>query len=202
MWLQPAASSRSSSPRRQLSPRHLRIAGAVMPTKYSTLKGRGFSTFSYSHDGQPDPYEHAERERRSRLSGVGGSRPGSATSSARGGAGASPRPVFATRALPAAPKQAGAFQRFQYTIDPFELKDASQRDMRGTGTRRIAGAFVAGGNARDEKRILQRRLPELRAQLRNALRADWPSFACVFPRPPLLACHCLTRASLPLPSLT
>ena len=33
----------------------------MMPTKYSTLKGRGFSTFSYSHDGQPDPCEHAER---------------------------------------------------------------------------------------------------------------------------------------------
>ena len=38
---------------------------------------------------------------------------------------------------------------------------------------------AAGGNARDAKRSLKIRAPELKAQLLKTLRADWPSFVRV-----------------------
>ena len=174
MWLQASAGSATVSPRRrQLSPRSLPVTGTVTPKKFSTLSGRGFSTYVYSHDGKAEPYEASERERMS------ASRPGSAA----GGSvavGGSPRPVFSTRALPAAPKQAGAFQRFRYSIDPFERREDSARaSLHAARQGSVGGAFVAGGNARDEKRALRTRLPELRAALVAALQHDWPSFVKV-----------------------
>lgn len=88
------------------------------------------------------------------------------------------RPAFVSRAsLPPAPKQAGAFQRFRYSIDPFEAaEDHKRNELKKDRSKTIGGAFSAGGNARDGKRALKRRMPELRKQLTLALRADWNSF--------------------------
>jgi hypothetical protein len=174
MWLvgSLASESTASSPRRRPSPRtalsprkQLPIAGATVAGRYSSLAGRGFSRFVYVED----PYELSERER----VGRGGSRPSSAAPP-----GASPRPVFKCAAPPQAPKATGAFQRFTYSLDPFERKEDTERAKRRTDQTKSMGlrTFNAGGNARDTKRALKQRMPELRSQLRSTLRSDWPSF--------------------------
>lgn len=84
--------------------------------------------------------------------------------------------AFCARAVPPAPKQAGAFQRFRYSLDPYEAQEDTKRQERQERQKTLAGAFSAGGNARDGKRLLKQRMPELRNQLLRTLRADWPSF--------------------------
>lgn len=170
MWLEgtkgakpggPGAASPRASPRKPV------IAGAVVPSRYSSIAG--FSRFSYVSD----PFEATERCRRATLHGER-SRPASGDSL---GVGGSPRPLFKHCALPPAPKAAGAFQRFRYSVDPFEAEEDHKRaEKRHDAKQMLAGAFVAGGNARDEKRSLKRRMPELRMQLHRALQADWPSY--------------------------
>ena len=49
-------------------------------------------------------------------------------------------------------------------------------ELRQDRVKTIGGAFSAGGNARDGKRALKIRAPELKTQLLKTLRADWPSF--------------------------
>jgi hypothetical protein len=170
MWLQQDAGNSVVlvSPRKKVSPRALPIRGARIPNKNGPLSGRGFTTFAYSIEGQSDPYELSERARR----------PGSCRDSKPTGMEPlSPRPVFKHAALPQAPGQAGSFQRFRYSIDPFERRDeAKQADAMQGASKTIAGSFLAGGNARNEKRSLSRRQPELREQLKRSLRNDWPSF--------------------------
>ena len=167
MWLQSDAGNSRVSPRR-VSPRAQPIKGAQVAGRYSALAGRGFSSFSYSVDGQSDPYEASERARRA--SSV---RAPKQTLSPR----LSARPPFKHTALPPAPKQAGTFQRFRYSIDPFEPRDEHKQPLSGRASGAMSGLFIAGGNARDEKRSLRRRMPELREQLKRSLRSDWPSFA-------------------------
>jgi len=163
MWL---VHENPVSPRKRLSPRNVPIAGAVLPSKYSANAGRGFSRFEY----QSEPYDSVERSLR--LAST--SRPSSARERRPA---ISPRPVFKHNAVPPAPQQAGTFQRFRYSEDPFELKDEARRtDARVTASKAIGGAFTAGGNARNEKRALKRRMPELRTQLRHELRSNQPSF--------------------------
>jgi len=165
MWLVQGGDPSVVSPRKKtLSPRNVPIGGAVIPSKYSANNGRGFSRFEY----QSDPYDITERARR------GTSRPGTTETQPPA---MSPRPVFKHSSLPAAPQQAGAFQRFRYSEDPFELAQEHKRmEARKTASKAIGGAFSAGGNARNEKRTLKRRMPELRVRLLRELRSDWPSF--------------------------
>jgi hypothetical protein len=170
MWLQKdgPVPTRSSPRERRVSPRRpIAIAGAVVPGRYSSMSG-AFSRFTY----EADDYEAVERQRQGK-SAVRMSRSVASESDAA----PSPRPLFKHCALPPAPKAAGAFQRFRYSIDPFEIKEDHKREeLRQGAGKMLAGAFVAGGNARNEKRSLKRRSPELRAQITHALRADWPSF--------------------------
>ena len=168
MWLQPSVTSP-----RSVSPRSVPIRGAVVPSsKSSPRAGRGFSTFAYSIDGKVDSYEAAERERNGRARA---SHSGSTVSSPRDVL--QSRPVFAARAVPHAPKQAGAFQRFRYSVNPFEDKeDITREESHRVKARALGGPFKSGGNARNEKQALQRRGPELRSRLSVTLRGDWPSF--------------------------
>ena len=139
--LSPRASTRAS-PRAAPTAARVPVSGAVVPGKYSALGG--FSHFAYMED----PFENAEKERRSTRS----SRPMSATNSAS----ASPRPVFKTHALPPAPRNAGAFQQFRYAVDPYELKDARKLEaIQKAKDKLCGGAFLAGGNARGGKTMLR-----------------------------------------------
>ena len=120
-----------------------------------------FSRFTY----ESEPFDVAERQRQGKLVLP----PCTSAESAR--------PLFKHCALPPAPMAAGAFQRFRYSIDPFELhEDHKREELRERAGKILAGAFVAGGNARDEKYTLKRRSVELRTHIALTLRADWPSF--------------------------
>lgn len=88
------------------SPARWKVNGTRLPSTYSAMRGRGFSSFAYEPSekeklppkltyGQPNPKAQQQRPQ------SGGLRD---------------RPVFKFRALPTAPKQAGTFQRFRYTI--------------------------------------------------------------------------------------
>jgi len=167
MWLQKDAGNSVVSPRR-VPVRSVPVRGARVSNQYGPLSGRGFSNFQFALDGQSDPYELTERAR--------------CPSSSRGPQQAvlhsmSPRPVFKHSALPQAPAQAGSFQCFRYSMDPYERKeDLKRTEVRHVATRQLGGSFLAGGSAKNEKRSLRRRLPELREQLKRSLRSDWPSF--------------------------
>ena len=155
-----------SSPRLSVgSPRQrMSVSGAVVPSRYSALGG--FSSFQY----MSEPYERQERARNA------GMRPISATSSVSH-PNASPRPVFKTTALPPAPRHAGAFQQFRYTIDPYENRDAAKREAQEKNKAlQLSAAFVAGGASKANRARLRSRLPELRAQLLRTLRNDWGCF--------------------------
>jgi hypothetical protein len=181
MWLAP--SPRRGGP----SPRPISIAGSVVPSKYSALKGRGFSSFYYDAGALPpvtpkqQAYGGMPAEGQGSLSARASSprqaMPGTLTSPRTS---IQNRAVFSVRSLPPAPKQAGAFQRFRYSLNPYEdLEDHKRQELRQDRIKTIGGAFSAGGNARDAKRSLKIRAPELKAQLLKTLRADWPSFVRV-----------------------
>ena len=156
MWR--AGSGASPRPGAVITPRPTGVKGANIPGKYSTLKGRGFSSFEYF---EQRPEAGSPRSVRT-LASVS---PRAASVSPRaavvdGPSTLSGRPVFKHSALPPAPKQAGAFQRFRYSVDPYEaLEDHKRSELRDTRARSIAGAFSAGGNARDGRRLLKRRAP-------------------------------------------
>jgi len=159
MWRAPADAPGSPVRSPRLTPRALAIQGAVVAEKYSALEGRGFSRFVY----ESEPVERRRQPSPRQQQPVGGGRAG-----------------FKHCALPPAPKQAGTFQRFRYSIDPFEEMEARRRaEVHRERSKTLNGAFSAGGNARDPKRALKLRLPELRAQLVKTLRADLPSFVRV-----------------------
>jgi hypothetical protein len=167
MWLAGPSQPLTHSPRsRRPQPKPTTITGAKLPTKYSAVKGRGFSTFEYM-----GPYEGGDKPS-----------PRKAGASPRGEESSLPpdlanRPVFKHSALPPAPKNAGAFQRFRYTVDPFEnFEDHKRREFLGTKSQPVAGAFNAGGNARDIRRNMKCRGPELLRAMKETLREDWPSF--------------------------
>lgn len=147
MWLTSQAST--ATPRRGalITPKPTKIHGAAIPSKYSSLKGRGFSCFEY----QEDTYTFSPRQQMTALSPRGGLRPDGSSAT---------RPVFKHSALPAAPGPAGSFQRFRYSCDPYELLEDNKRvEFHETRAKPIAGAFSAGGNARDTRRALKRRAP-------------------------------------------
>lgn len=159
MWRASADAPGSPVRSPRVSPRALAIQGAVVAEKYSALEGRGFSRFVY----ESEPVERRRQPSPRQQQPVGGGRAG-----------------FKHCALPPAPKQAGTFQRFRYSIDPFEEMEARRRaEVHRERSKTLNGAFSAGGNARDPKRALKLRLPELRAQLVKTLRADLPSFVRV-----------------------
>ena len=66
---------------------------------------------------------------------------------------------------------------FSYDVDPFErrlaVKKAAER-KEAEGVR--AGAFVAGGRRKADKRSMQSRLPELLKGVHNTFRGDWYAF--------------------------
>ena len=140
-----------------ITPRPTNIRGAHMPSKYSSVKGRGFSVFEY--------FEQLPSEAPSPRAGPPSAvvlRNASPRSSPRR-VEASPlgdRPVFKHCALPPAPQQAGAFQRFRYAEDPYELlQDHKRQELRDFRSKAVGGAFSAGGNARDTRRNLKQRMP-------------------------------------------
>lgn len=128
------------------------ITGAVTPKRFSAVT-KGFSRFEYISD----PYD--------------GDRQGMAS-------GVTDRPVFKCSAMETAPKQSGTFQRFRYAVDPYERFEQQQKGMLIERDAKLVGErrFVAGGNARDPKTLLRRRVPELRMQLHQLLRNDWANF--------------------------
>ena len=150
MWR--AGSGASPRPGAVITPRPTGVKGASIPGKYSSLKGRGFSSFEY-FEQRPE----AATSPRS-VHTLASVSPRAAAED--GPSSLSGRPVFKHSALPPAPKQAGAFQRFRYSVDPYEaLEDHKRSELRDTKARSIAGAFSAGGNARDGRRLLKRRAP-------------------------------------------
>ena len=164
MWLAGPSQPLTHSPRsRRPQPKPTTITGAKLPTKYSAVKGRGFSTFEYM-----GPYEGGDKPS-----------PRKAGASPRGEESSLPpdlanRPVFKHSALPPAPKNAGAFQRFRYTVDPFEnFEDHKRREFLGTKSQPVAGAFNAGGNARDIRRNMKCRGPELLRAMKETLLNVW-----------------------------
>jgi hypothetical protein len=140
MWLAgPTTSSPRRAPTATAGP--ARITGASVPGKYSSLKGRGFSTFAY--------FEQPPGETPASTGSV-------VASPRRGGPSAdlASRPIFKHGALPPAPIQAGSFQRFRYSTDPYEVHaDLKRTEVHETKSKVIGGAFLAGGNARDTRRM-------------------------------------------------
>lgn len=160
MWL--AGPSGVTSPRSgtAITPRPTQVRGANIPSKYSSLKGRGFSCFEYFEQPR-SPRNPPPISPRPQLTLLNDG------SSPQGGGGIlSDRPIFKHSALPPAPQQAGSFQRFRYSTDPYELnEDYKRSELRTTRTKTLSGAFSAGGNARDERRMLKRRAPVRRLPL-------------------------------------
>ena len=144
MWL--TVGSRKQSPRKTtVTPRPTKIQGALIPNQYSQLRGRGFSCFEYTEE-PPLPSL--------RLSAPAGS----PRNALRHDGSSADRPVFKHSALPPAPNQAGSFQRFRYTTDPYErLEDFKRVELHETKAKTIAGSFAAGGNARDTRKMLNGR---------------------------------------------
>ena len=187
MFIAHGPSSQVASPRLRwakghVTPRKTEIAGAFIPSKYSAIRGRcGFSSFvhddvSATAAAAASTGDVAAGHSHANPASPAAPSPRDSLPSGRGEL--ENRPAFRCRAsLPPAPKQAGAFQRFRYSVDPFELaEDQKRNELRQKRTKTLAGAFAAGGNARDGKRGLKRRMPELRKQLTLALRADWSPF--------------------------
>ena len=194
MWLQDSPRNSPRSTSSVVSPRPIKVAGAVIPHKYSALNGRGFSRFLYDSGsaGQQQQQQQAHGQLTTRPS------PRNSAASPRQLTGLEDRQVFKHCSLPPAPKQAGAFQRFRYSPNPFEdMEDHKRQEMRQERAKTLAGAFAAGGNARDGKRSLKRRAPELKAAIQRTLRADWPSFVkvAIDERGVLLACFAVERLS-------
>ena len=148
------------------SPREMRAVGTIIPHKYSAMKGRGFSSFLYD-SSPPTASKQAKNQHNARAEfAAASSRP--------------PRPQSAPwlSSLPMQPKQAGAFQRFRYTINPYEaLQESNWQYAKKEHAKIRAGAFKPGGKGADaRRRSLKLRAGELMADLLATLRADWPSF--------------------------
>ncbi|KAL1515595.1 hypothetical protein AB1Y20_002215 [Prymnesium parvum] len=157
----PHASPRSCSP---LTAARVPISGAVVPGKYSPI--RGFSHFSYIEDPYHPPEQPSIHPPSTPCSVVGSD---------------APRPVFKTPALPPAPRNAGTFQQdraFRYAIDPYELKEEKKLEAaRKEREKKLMGsAFKAGGRAPSTDRTLRLRAPEMRTQLHRTFRHDWPCY--------------------------
>jgi len=152
MWLAGPAGITSPRNSPRITPRPTQVNGANIPSKYSSLRGRGFSCFEY-FEQKPGSSPRATGSPRRELVLMNDG------SSLHGGSGMlSDRPIFKHSALPPAPQQAGSFQRFRYATDPYERnEDHKRHELRETKTKTIAGSFMAGGNARDERRMLKRR---------------------------------------------
>jgi len=108
-------------------------------------------------------------------------------------------PIFAYRALPRAPKEAGSFERFRYSTNPFEaLQEHNWQHAQKERAKIRAGQFKPGGKGLDAKRrSLKLRAPELKAAVFKTLQHDWPSFLRVDTddRGVLLACFSEERLS-------
>ena len=158
------------------------MAGTVTPSKYSAMKGRGITHFV--HRGVPEPLPWPDHQRRSINKSASAPRmhPHSIEE----------RPVYAScRALPSALKQSGSFERFHYSISPYEaLQEHNWRHAQKELAKIRAGQFKPGGKGLDAKRqSLKLRGHELRAELFRVLRHDWPTFLKVRLTPiPHLSC--------------
>ena len=151
------------------------VPGAFVPSRYSAAKGRGFSTFFHINPS-PDLDPRARPQ-----SAPGWHKSSSSVPRLRGSS--EGRPIFAYRALPGAPKNGGSFQRFRYTIQPFEaLQQFTFEYEQRERAKWRAGDFKPGGKGQDALRSrLKRRRAELTAELACTLRQDKSSFIKVEP---------------------
>ena len=157
--------------------------GTRLPsTPFSAMKGRGFSAFTY------EPSEREALPPKLTYSGGRKARPQSA---------AAEKPIFMCRALPMAPRQAGAFQRFRYSVNPFEaFQDITFQEEQRQRSLIRAGSFRPGGKGkRADSFRLKLRAPELKADLQARLKKDWPSFIAIRTdeRGIILACFAAER---------
>ena len=98
-----------------------------------------------------------------------------------------------------APKQAGSFQRFRYSVNPFEdVQDHHFEEEQRQRALVRAGDFRPGGKGRRADCFrLKLRAPELKAELLASLKNDWPSFTTLKTdaRGIILACFEAERVS-------
>ena len=89
---------------------------------------------------------------------------------------------FKVTALPPIPKGAGSFNEFEYTIDPFELKDEKAKADKAAAAALIKhGPILAGGHQRRSGEMTKMRASEAVHSLGATLAADWPrAFAGAF----------------------
>lgn len=163
----PSAPGSPRTPRRLVAgPAVIPMQGQITPGRFSSAP-KAFSTFTYT--GDPNYYERLERSRRPPSSKQASSTP----SSSRAPHGL----PFKICAVPSGPRHTGTFAVFTYDVDPAERRQAARKQAEQQDSERVrAGAFVAGGRRKADKRAMQSRLPELLKGVHKTFQGDWLAF--------------------------
>ena len=137
-------------------------AGQKKPSKFSGV-GNYFSIYEY----MKDPFERhkaatIEERRKGKELWVGSE-------------------DFKTTALPQVPRNAGSFDEFKYTIDPYEQKDEYQKLMKKKSDSKILHGPVRAGGTVSDNELTKIRSNEAIDRLDRMLRKDWDdAFVDVF----------------------
>mmetsp|Transcript_24486 Transcript_24486/g.33756 ORF Transcript_24486/g.33756 Transcript_24486/m.33756 type:complete len:364 (+) Transcript_24486:48-1139(+) len=104
---------------------------------------------------------------------------------------------FKVTALPPIPKSVGAFNEFEYTIDPYETMDQATEEERRMQSAKIQfGPMKAGGRVQAAEQM-KIRIEEVMTQMAEVLRSDWPkSFLRVFEDIQGLLVACFDKAKM------
>eukprot|EP00241_Pyramimonas_parkeae_P005082 CAMPEP_0114229492 /NCGR_PEP_ID=MMETSP0058-20121206/2936_1 /TAXON_ID=36894 /ORGANISM="Pyramimonas parkeae, CCMP726" /LENGTH=364 /DNA_ID=CAMNT_0001340571 /DNA_START=260 /DNA_END=1354 /DNA_ORIENTATION=- len=104
---------------------------------------------------------------------------------------------FKVQALPSIPKHTGAFNEFEYALDPYEAAEEQTKiEVRRQNSQVKYGALKAGGKIqRDEH--MKSRTEEMIGQLSGTLKKDWPaSFLRTFEDPQGLIVVCYDKQKM------
>jgi len=129
--------------------------GQRRPDKHSAVPGV-FSTYDYHHSEYGREREILSDSRRTAKEKWIG------------------RERFKISALPSIPKSVGAFNEFDYTIDPYEYAEIKHKmEVRGEREKIRFGPMKTGGNVQTPE-LMKIRVEELVGRLSTVLHSDWP----------------------------
>mmetsp|Transcript_10000 Transcript_10000/g.17190 ORF Transcript_10000/g.17190 Transcript_10000/m.17190 type:complete len:368 (-) Transcript_10000:257-1360(-) len=130
--------------------------GQHKPDKYSPIPGV-FSTYEYHHSEYGRDKEIDSEERRNAKEKYAFKDP------------------FKISALPSIPKSVGAFNEFDYTLDPYEYQEARRLGERTEdSSKNMHGPMKPGGHVQPGEQM-KIRLHELLTRLAGILEGDWPN---------------------------